>query len=225
MSNKKKIALFDFCGTLVNFQTADAYVVYVANTLDSKIIRFRTYIYIILLRSHFIGLLEKVFSRSSINKRLLLWTIKGLDMRVLDSLAKDYYNKIIKPNLIPETITLLRKLQGEGYDIYIISAGYSIYIKYFMSEYNVSAHHLIANIIKSKCGKCSGSFNNIDVLYSKVVELDRIFDKSRVYSIAVSDSISDLPMLRWADDAIVVSKNISQKWVKNNRFKELIWIL
>ena len=41
-------------------------------------------------------------------------------------------------------------------------------------------------------------------------------------SIAYSDSISDLPLLQWADEGVVVSRHKSQAWAKTYGFTEIV---
>jgi phosphoserine phosphatase len=49
-------------------------------------------------------------------------------------------------------------------------------------------------------------------------ETNIIYSKSIVYS----DSITDLPLLKWADEAVVISKSKSQLWANDFGFKEII---
>jgi phosphoserine phosphatase len=41
-------------------------------------------------------------------------------------------------------------------------------------------------------------------------------------SIAYSDNSSDLPLLTWAKTGVVVSKNKSQNWAKENNLSEIV---
>ena len=124
----KKIAIFDFCETIVRFQSADAYIKYVLKR-ECKNVELR--------HGKINSLINKVwfhFFNASISKNRLLKQLKGIDEEKLNQYANDYYEEIIVPGLIPETIEYLKKLQTEGYFIVIASAGFGIYIKYFTKE-------------------------------------------------------------------------------------------
>ena len=78
----------------------------------------------------------------------------------------------------------------------------------------------------SNSEKLTGFFLGKDCLFQqKVVLIEKyIKDNHLKFSetIAYSDSKTDLPLLQWADEAIVVSKNESQAWASSYGFKEII---
>lgn len=219
-----KVALFDFCETIANFQTADEYVWHVINSLNDKKLNYRLFVYKLCLKSHIIGVLERLRPNAAVNKRLILRLIKGVDENLLDELAHSYYEEKIKPNLIKDVIKFLQEKKKENFDIYIVSAGYDIYIKYFIEDFNIPAKNLIVNRIHFSRGLCTGTYSKPDLLFSKVEVLESIFEKKKNYFVAISDSKTDIPMLKWADEGVVVSRDKAQKWAIDNNFKEIIWI-
>jgi phosphoserine phosphatase len=59
----------------------------------------------------------------------------------------------------------------------------------------------------------------------KVVLLDQFLKDNVILfskSIAYSDSISDLPLLQWADEGVVVSRHQPQAWAKTHGFTEIV---
>lgn len=220
----EKIALFDFCETLANFQTGDAFVNYVSKNYPIRVNIFRNIIRRILHKTKVIYAIERIHPKLSFNKRLVLWQLRGYELGIVEDAAKEYYENVVKPNLIPETIGKMIELQNEGWRILIVSAGYEVYLKYFCNDFNIAIEDLIAVKIKfNKRNICLGKFDGGDRLWDKVEVLTARFKGRKIQSIAISDGHSDLPMLKWADEGIVVRKRNKTSWNKNNNFKELIW--
>lgn len=221
-----KVALFDFCETLANFQTGDAFVNYVATNYPIRQNIRRNKIRHTLKRFKFISVVERLFPKFSFNKRLVLWQLKGYKHSTIEKASREYYLDKVKPNLIPETIELLRSLQDNGWRVLIVSAGYETYLKWFCQDYGIMISDLIAVKIKfNKAGVCLGRFDGGDRLWDKVDILSRRFERQEIQSIAFSDGLSDLPMLMWADEGVVVRKRSNASWNKklNYNFKEILW--
>ena len=223
MLETNKVALFDFCETIANFQTADAYVDFVREKLNDKQMYKMERMQNLLKKIKLIQIAERITgNKYSINKRIKLLQLKGQSYLLLQELAKEYYQERIRTNVIPEMLNKLLELKAEGYKIILVSGGYDIYLSYFVNEYSLS--DVISTRIGFKNNICTGRFDGVDCLRDgKTFLLDRYFDSRPKYSIAFSDSISDLPFLNWADEGVVVSKVKSQKWAKDNNFNEIIW--
>ena len=218
-----KVALFDFCETIANFQTADNFVKYVREqSNNSKMIR-KEAVRQFLLRIKLIYVLSVLLDRSSINKRFVLWQLKGFNRAELEQYAKSYYRDAIKPNLINNILEELLRLQQNNWRIVIVSAGYEIYLKYFCQEYAIPMEDLISVKIKFKKGKCLGVFDGGDRLWDKTKKLEELFDRRKIYSVAYSDSMSDLPLLKWANEGIVVQRKDKPKWASKYNLKEILW--
>ena len=219
-----KVALFDFCETIANFQTADAYVDYIREQTKNCEMLMKDNFRILLRKTKILGILEKLFPKSSINKRLVLWQLKGLEKQLLERYAEEYYINIIKPNFIVVIIEKLRELQNEGWRIVLVSAGYEIYLKYFARDFNIREEDIIAVKIKFNHNICNGTFDGGDRLWDKTEKLNSKIDKDKVFSIAFSDSISDLPMLNWVNKGYVVRRRDKEKWSNNYNFEEILWM-
>lgn len=221
MQSKERIALFDFCETLVNFQTADAFVEYVRDRSKNRKMIRKEYFRLCLCRIRLLYVLARLFKYSSINKRLILWQLKGFSKSELEIYAETYYNKVIKSKLIRPVVLQLKKMQDEGWRIIIVSAGYDLYLKYFCREYGIPEIDLISVKIKFYRNICQGSFEDGDRLWDKTKILEKRFIKDNIYTIAFSDSAIDLPMLQWADEGIIVRRSDKKQW--SNSYKEIIW--
>lgn len=224
MQNKDRIALFDFCETLVDFQTADAFVYFVRQRYPQLIKKgFLYYSQLVLEKTKLSAILFKL--GININKKLLLEQLRGIDERVIDDCALDYYETRIKPHLIEPTIQVLKDLQNKGYCTYIVSGGYNVYLKHFAKEYRIDG--VVCSTIKFANNLCLGKLDGTDCMgrhkidyLSSIPSLRNLRIKD---SISYSDSISDLPLLQYTKIGVVVSKNASQGWANKYNLKEIIW--
>ena len=85
-TNKKILVIFDFCETLVNFQTADHFVNYI---FKKKPNLFGICVEILrkILKSFRLG-------SGALNKRLQLLKLKNLDYCYISFFAKQYFEEI-----------------------------------------------------------------------------------------------------------------------------------
>tara|TARA_B110000003_G_scaffold110197_1_gene112833 strand:+ start:729 stop:1394 length:666 start_codon:yes stop_codon:yes gene_type:complete len=219
-----KIALFDFCETVVKFQTADKFVHFVRNRSNNYRMNFINKIHSIFIKFRIIAVLEHFFPKSSLNKRLVLFQLKGFSKSRLRQYAKLYYFNKIKKAFIKTILFELIKKKEEGYKIIVVSGGYDIYLDYFVEEFRIDG--LISTQIKfNKSDICMGKISGIDCLWSnKVKLLESYFVKEKIdfrNSLAYSDSFTDIPMLNWVQNGIVVSNNNVEKWMK--KYKIILW--
>lgn len=218
-----KVALFDFCETLANFQTADPFVDFVRNEVGTSRMSLlerlkRLFDKTAILNYVFVHILKE----NSFGKKLKLYQLKGLKKETLDALAYKYYTSVVKPNLIPRMIGELTTLQDQGYLIYLVSGGYDIYLKHFIREYGLSG--CISTRIKFKDNICAGKFDGLDCMnVNKVLLLNAYFSPKPSYTISFSDSRTDTPLLSWTNEAYVVSRQQHQDWVDKFNYKEIIW--
>lgn len=227
MSKEKiKVAIFDFCETLVNFQTADRFVEFVIKRYPCFYSSLFRHIYHICFCLGIVSYIERRYPSLSFSKRFVLYMLKGYSKTLLDKAAKEYYYEVIKPNLITRLITELKEKQNNDFIIYIVSGGYSTYIKYFAEDFGINSTHIISTRIKFEKNRCTGTFDGPDCMNKeKVLLLNKLFgDMSNIFSIAYSDSSSDIPMLEWATEGVVVRKKGDLvKNFNNNRFRQIVW--
>ena len=141
---------------------------------------------------------------------------------MLEELGHQYYTDVIKPNLLSVTCKEMLRLKGEGYNIYLVSGGYNLYLKWFVEDYGIDGFW--STKIAFKDGVCCGIFEGKDCMREqKVVVLNKNFVKKPEFSISYSDSDSDLPFLKWTTTCCVVSKKHSQDWAKKMGIREIIW--
>lgn len=224
----EKVALFDFCETLVKFQTADRYVFYVCDKNNSRTVRRKKVIYEWCRKLQLILVASILFPHSSMNKRLILNRLRGLDKGYLETLAKEYYTSQIKPHLIEDTVDDLKRLQKDGFRIILLSGGYDIYLKRFAEEFGIS--DIISTSIGFKNDICTGRFKGKDCLWgNKIIMLEEYCRQNNIEidrhnSFSYSDSKSDLPMLNYVDNRVIVHRKGRQRWYNENDYlKEIVW--
>ena len=221
---KDKIALFDFCDTLVDFQTGDAFIDFIRENTGKKgaiiIEKFRLF----LIKMRFFAILSKFLPNNNWHKKLKLFQLIGISKNEIEHLSLLYYTKRIKPRFITKIIQELQQYKEKGYLIYIVSGGFSDYIIHFCKEFEINEP--IATNIKYKNGICLGIIDGIDCMHAaKIDKIKNIIDLSNInleQSVAYSDSITDLPLLTIVKNGVVVSKKHSQNWVATNKLKEII---
>lgn len=223
MQSKEKIAIFDFCETLANFQTADAYVEYVREVTHCSNMCRKEMFRLFLRKTRILAILSVLFKRSSLNKRFILWQLRGINKDCLEVFAKEYYDKRIRPNIISSVLSELYRLREQGWRIVIASGGYEIYLKYFCQEHGIPLKDLIAVKIAFSENKCLGIFDGGDRLWDKIYYLESKFNRDKIQCVAYSDSITDLPLLQWANDGIVVRRKDKVSWCNKYNLKEIVW--
>lgn len=218
------LVIFDFCETLIRFQTADRFVDFIIQKGNYRKYQWINFVSRILFRLKVITIINKLFPKFNPSKRLKLFQIRGINTATVHAFAEEYYLQEIMPNLILPVYKLMQQHINQNDYVMIISGGYSPYIKLFTEQHHLKKH--FATEIEITPEKISGFFLGKDCLYEqKVILLNKFVRENNISftkSIAYSDSISDLPLLQWADEAFVISNQHSQTWASTHGFKEII---
>lgn len=214
-----KIALFDFCGTVVSCQTGNAYIDYVTENNLTITRRLR------LLKSKILIKLGKKFIKNFYDKKFILNRIKGLSFEIMDKCALNFYVEKVRPNFIPEIVDEIERLKQEGYRIYVVSGGYDMYLKYFVEEFNLDG--LFCTKIKFKNGKCLADFDGLDCMFENKAHIIKEYFKDEPFeeyeTVAYTDSDSDIPMLDLCKKSVVISENKPLDWAKHRNFEQIIY--
>ena len=217
-----KVAVFDFCDTIVNFQTADNFVLYVSGNTQNKRIKKRRFVINAIKGGCIIKKIDKkTGGKFSLCKRMVLWQLRGITVDELNKCAEDYYEKEIVPNMYADMLELVVSHQKDGYLVYISSGGYDVYIERFAKEYGLDG--CFCTKLKYKNGIFTGRMDGKDCMRENKTEmLNAYFSRRPEQVIAYSDSKSDLPLLMWADNGVVVSRKIGREWPKEYGLREHI---
>lgn len=216
---KDKIALFDFCETLADFQTFDPFMEYVLEKehvggflLKNRIFKLFSYI------------LSKVKPGFYLYKRWLISSTKGLKLETMQQRGKEYYNTVVKPRLIKDVINELQQCKAEGMKIGIISAGCNLYIDVFAEQFAVD--YVVTNNFAFDKGVCKGMLANEDCCRSHKLtmwaEYKNEHDINGEEIVGYSDSSTDIPMLSICKEKVAISYRTHQLWVTKG-YREIIW--
>ncbi|WP_096985571.1 HAD family hydrolase [Escherichia coli] len=223
----KKIALFDLCETLVDFQTGDGFIYYVIDRLGiCNNIKIQTLNRVASSLSIFKieQIINKIRLGESLRKRILLYILKNIERDILNVMARDYVNEIILRRINPAIIKILNKHLKDGDEVIIISGGYDIYIQYLVKALEINGF-VCTKIKFDNRGRCLGRISGKNCMgYNKVLMLKGVLslDVSEYHITTYSDSISDLPILKMSNVGVVVSKGQAREWVRQHKLFEIL---
>lgn len=193
----EEVILYDFCGTLVDFQTANAFAKYAAKKCGLRN-NLWDYLRIVINRLRLLSTINRLYKRISVNKALLLYRLKGQNSNDLDQYAYEFYQEQIRPHFIQPVLEQMKKDISDGKTVVIISGGYDIYIQHFAKEFGVK--NLICTELNFKNNIFTGHIKGKDCMAEeKLKRLQRFFPEisssHRSASMTLySDSDSDLPL-------------------------------
>lgn len=216
MCSGEKIAIFDFCGTLANYQTFDPFLCFVlkkhrkGDWVLSKWVKNG----LVFLNRFTLRFMQDVY----FYKLLLVRETRGITEEQLYQDGKEYYEKFVRENIIKKTAELLQEYKQKGYRVWIVSAGSKYYIKDFAAEYGVDL--CITAEIKMQDGVSTGKLST-DCMGERKVEVLAESGYNQ-WEVAVTDSLSDLPLLQRSKKKVVISQGRHQEWVRKD-MEEIIW--
>jgi len=183
--------LLDVCKTLVNFQTANKYVLYVLTEKNA-------FIRLVLCRWY--RIFYRLFGGKEGGlkyKYAILKLLQGENKKKLEEIAKSFFEQHIIANINAEVLNLIDKVKSEnsGAKLVVVSAGYDLYLQY-LKEY-LQIDYMVCSRLSYNGDVFSGKLERDCFSQNKIYELrdhgilQKIcFEKAMV----VSDSYSDLPL-------------------------------
>ena len=228
--SKQILAIFDFCETLVDFQSIPPYLELVArhNPPKPKIRGLRRFLHrqarSIYKRTKFRPL-EKYYLANLPLPKVHFEALRGLDSQVAENLAKDYaINELLK-HTNQKVIDKLKWHKAQGHTIAIVSGGLEIYIKYFADMFGIPRENIIAIELESHNGILTGNMYGIHTMeHRKLYKLTQRINLSKFdlpKSYFYSDCPSDIPLLSFVGNPIVVECGKDVLWAKILGYKVL----
>jgi len=217
----KRLAIFDFCGTLIQFQTANRYVSYCVERLKgNKSVQFRHNCLRLMDALRAFKIYYHLCPSNNWRKRVVLWQLKGVTISQCDSLACEYFKDELLPNVVSPLVEKLKQHLIEGDRVCILSGGYDIYIKYFAEYFGVK--EVVSSKVAFSGGVCLGKMEGADCMRGNKLDYIRpLIDN--MSTVCYTDSQSDIPLLELVDEPIVVSKSNPQDWATKRNYKQIIW--
>jgi HAD superfamily phosphoserine phosphatase-like hydrolase len=204
-----KLIVYDFCGTIVDIQTADRFVLF---CLRKKLLK-KCCFYLLKITQH---LLNRVHL-FHLNKASFLRLLRGISKKQLEKDAKLFAEILVRKHLRYEIHDFINNNTSSTCVSYIVSAGYSLYIKN-VSEYLGIDGFCASDIQFDDLGRCRGSYLNDYYFEGKIKAIEKILGLYPFINriVALGDSITDIPILEMANEAIVVHpskklKNIARE--------------
>lgn len=197
----QKVVIFDFCETLVDFQTADEFLLYIIE--KGGMHRLKAF-----LKFYSSTLIYKVMGKISPKfwlKNILLNLIKNISKNELEKLSLLFYEEKVKTSLITPVFNVLKEEYYNGSFIVIISGGYECYLKHFFPEYVdcVIGTKLEYSLSSNQCCQTSPDCLGIE----KVNRLDMLLDYiEKDNSSVFSDSYTDIPLFCLTNNSYLVRK-------------------
>jgi HAD superfamily hydrolase (TIGR01490 family) len=217
------VAIFDFCETLIQYQTADKFIDFV---LTNRKVKRHTWPFISkILRNRYLSIfMGKFFPKLNFGKRMKLLSLRGVGEEELFSLAKLYALQINK-DVIPELIEKLHWHKANGHCLVLISGGYEPYLNEFKQI--MAFDYVLGSRIEIKNHRVSGFMAGEDCMFGEKVERFKALIKEHHLKVdqtfCYTDSITDLPILDYVTVPIAVSKKYSQSWAEKRNFEQIIW--
>ena len=217
----KKLVIFDFCGTLISFQTADRYVKFcIERLIDNKAVQWRHFMIRIMDKLRIFKVYNHIRPCNNWRKRMILWQLKGVSYDACDRFAKEYFEEELLPNAVQPLVMKLKEHLANGDRVCILSGGYDVYIKYFAQYYGVN--EILSSKIAFLNDKCLGRMEGKDCMRENKLEYIRPLIHN-MKTVCYTDSKSDLPLLELVDEPIVVSKSLPQNWATERNYQQIIW--
>ncbi len=220
-----KWVVFDFCETLVNLQSADAFIAYVIKGKMKFWRRLWSGVILIFQKCRFFVLAQKMFPIYNLEKRMRMFLLRGISKADLDVLANEFVNTILVPAENAALVSRMKAHLAKGDKVQISSGGIGVYLRFWSSKYGIET--VDATELEYRDNRCTGFMLGRDCLYGEKVQrlngrlhLDSAL--TNLERVSYSDSITDLPLLNWANEAWVVSYDKGRSWVKNYNLKELV---
>ena len=213
---KKKIAVFDFCGTFVNFQTADAFIKWCLSKANLPTENKRKISAERFFDKTYISTLFSIFDYS-IRKRLIASQVKGLSEETISESAISFIKEMVIPNIVDITRQLYFECKKKNYYLILVSGAYNQYLCVFNSFFHFDK--ILSTELEIKRGVATGKIKNDCMGKKKAKKLKSFLNKQfgkNNYEIcfSIGDSKSDLPVLKIAKRKVVVS-NKDVDWAQN----------
>ena len=162
-----KLAIFDFCDTLVSFQSADAFVRFSLKRnkrFSSLLVQSTDKVFLFF---KFYSVLRKLNLSRSLQKQLLLRGMKGMTRKEIIESAAEFEKTVIQNKLNTSIYILMLEHIKNNDEVIINSGGYDLYLEIFAKRLGITK--LYATKLKFENDKFSGSISGNDCLHQEKI--------------------------------------------------------
>lgn len=207
-----KLAIFDVDFTLTKRETLMEFYIFMIKK-DPKLIKY-------LPRSLGATLLyiSRIFDAQKAKEYFIAF-IDGIEEKKMKELVKEFYEKKLSKIFYKDAMDMMKKLKGEGFLVYLISASAEFYLN---ELYNIKEVDRVIGT-RFKCDEgihrrnmeginCKGEekvTRLMEILKEEKIEVD--FKNSYMFS----DSLSDLPLLNLVGNPFLINYKKGHKTIKN----------
>ena len=145
-----------------------------------------------------------------------------VDMRELNNLAVTFVNEEIEPRESRYMTALIRSVLQSGSRVIISSGTLDLVLDAYCVRKGISEYHATQSLTIG--GLFLGAtFRKFHLGKEKVCRLKKVGVNNKLSHIVFySDSPTDLPLLKYANESWIVSLYKSQNWAKKYRYHEII---
>lgn len=200
VKQNKKVAVFDFDGTLTTRDTMFDFIAFACGKL-------KLWLGLILFAPMIAIMFMKIIDNNRCKQILLSWYFKGLDYMTFKALGEKYAERV-KVLLRGTTLRILQERIEEGCDVYVVSASIKEWVApicrqlgvndVLATEFEVNSDGLLTG--RFACHNCFGQEKVNRLL---LVEPNR----EEYYLYAYGDSRGDKEMFEFADEHINVKRS------------------
>jgi phosphatidylglycerophosphatase C len=187
---KAKVAIFDFCGTCVDMQTGDAFLLDLLRRNNNR----SKYLLGWILSTRLAKKITKRVNASFNLKSYLIALTRGIPAETINTTATSF-SDYLRSKSSPQILEHMNQANRDGLTVIVISAGFQEYISVFFKSHQWSL--ILANELEILDGLSTGQMKGHDCYGAeKVRRLLELYPmgidpiESRVYS----DCISDMPI-------------------------------
>lgn len=213
------LAIFDFCETLVDLQSAPPFLDKIAQINPHYQSRFNA-----IRRRFFDRIYRRVKLKYFDYKKAKFEALRGVKECDAEKIAKDYANYLVN-RLNQKVIDKLNYHKSQNHTLAIVSGGLEIYIKYVADFLEIPRENVIAISLHAQNGILTGEIEGIHTMeYRKLYKLAnvmdlRAFDLQR--SFVYSDCPSDIALFSLVGNRVAIECGKDIRWAKILKYEIL----
>ncbi len=194
---KRKVAAFDFDGTLTE---KDTFLEFIAFVHGKASLLWGIFLFSPLL----LAMKMKLYPNWKVKQRVFSWFFKGMMYTVFSAKGREFAEKI-KGMCNEKGQKMLQEWQEQGADIYVISASIDEWVRPYSESRNIK-EVLATKIEVDKNGCLTGRFSSKNCYgQEKVNRLLKVEpERNNYYLFACGDSRGDQDLLQFADEACLL---------------------